>query len=183
MAMIMIVLLLMILLVRWMISTRRKLAVMDENVNNTLTQIGVQQSSCFNVLMMLLDLAKDYSAQEILALKENVKSRQSFLTAKFTSDEVQMRERMIAEAMDRIAGVAAQFPEFREHENYRKCMNAVDSYEKMLRTSCLIYNDSATKYNRAIQMAPASLIAGILGFHKREYLELTIGKTDMSVRR
>lgn len=39
-----------ILLVLWAISTQRKLAVMDENINNAMAQIGVQLSSRFDVL-------------------------------------------------------------------------------------------------------------------------------------
>ena len=58
-------------------------------------------------------------------------------------------------------------------------MNAVDSYEKMVRTSRLIYNDSVTKLNRSLRMFPASLIAGILGFHQRDYLETVESKADM----
>ena len=52
-------------------------------------------------------------------------------------------------------------------------MGAVDSYEKMIRTSGLIYNDSVTKLNRTVRMIPTSLIAGILGFRQREYLEMS----------
>ena len=47
----------------------------------------------------------------------------------------------------------------------------MDSYEKMLRTSFLIYNDSVTKLNRAIRTFPTNLIAGMLGFRQREHLE------------
>lgn len=39
-----------ILLVLWAISTQRKLAVMDENINNAMAQIGVQLSSRFDAL-------------------------------------------------------------------------------------------------------------------------------------
>ncbi|WP_246241183.1 LemA family protein [Anaerocolumna sedimenticola] len=41
----------------------------------------------------------------------------------------------------------------------------------MVRTSRLIYNDSVTKLNREIRMFPVSMIAGMLRFRKREYLE------------
>lgn len=46
----------------------------------------------------------------------------------------------------------------------------VQSFENMVRTSRLIYNDSVTKLNREIRMWPTSMIAGILGFHEKEQL-------------
>lgn len=49
-------------------------------------------------------------------------------------------------------------------------MDAVECYGRMVYTSRLIYNDSVTKLNSALGMFPANVIAGILGFHKREYL-------------
>ena len=43
-------------LVIWIISEQRKLVVMDENINNALSQIGVQLSSRWDALTALLDL-------------------------------------------------------------------------------------------------------------------------------
>jgi LemA protein len=49
----------------------------------------------------------------------------------------------------------------------------------MVRQSRLIYNDSVTKLNRRIRMFPTSLVAGMLGFAKRDYLEANETKADM----
>ncbi|HMM32584.1 MAG TPA: LemA family protein [Clostridia bacterium] len=49
----------------------------------------------------------------------------------------------------------------------------------MVRQSRLIYNDSVTKLNRHIRMFPTSLIAGMMGFSKRDYLETNEAKADM----
>ena len=42
-----------VLLVLWAVSCQRKLAVMDENINNAMAQIGVQLSSRFDALSAL----------------------------------------------------------------------------------------------------------------------------------
>lgn len=166
-----IVILLIILLAIWVVSTRRKLVILDENVNNAMSQIGVQISSRFDVTTTLLQLTKGYAGRESLTLIETIKERRSVITAKSTPNEVLGQEGAIAEALKCIAMVAEQHPELKEEKEYAKCMDAVDCYEKMVRTSRLIYNDSVTKLNRAIRMIPARLVAGMLGFHQREYLE------------
>ena len=160
-----------VLLVIWIMSTQRKLVIMDENINNAMSQIGVQLSSRFDALTALLDLAKGYASCDSQTLIENVKSRRSVITAKSTPDEVLRQERVISEALGCISTVVEKYPELKADKGYAKCMDAVDSYEKMVRTSRLIYNDSVTKFNRIVRMAPTSLIAGILGFNRREYLE------------
>ena len=170
---------LVVLLAGWVMSTQRRLVVMDENINNAMSQIGVQLSSRFDALTALLDLAKGYAAHESQTLIETIKSRRSVITAKSTPQDVLRQEGVISEALGRISMVAERYPELKADKGYAKCMDAVDSYEKMVRTSRLIYNDSVTKLNREIRMFPVSLIAGMLGFRQRDYLEAREDKADM----
>ena len=179
MTILIIIALLVVLLAGWVMSTQRRLVVMDENINNAMSQIGVQLSSRFDALTALLDLAKGYAAHESQTLIETIKSRRSVITAKSTPQDVLQQEGVISEALGRISMVAERYPELKADKGYAKCMDAVDSYEKMVRTSRLIYTDSVTKLNREIRMFPVSLIAGMLGFRQRDYLEAREDKADM----
>ena len=179
MTVIIILVLLLVLLGSWVMSTQRKLVVMDENINNAMSQIGVQLSSRFDALTALLDLAKGYASHESQTLIETVRSRRSVITAKSTPEDVLKQEDVLSEALGRISMVAEKYPELKADKGYAKCMDAVDSYEKMVRTSRLIYNDSVTKLNREIRLFPTSLIAGMLGFHQRDYLKEAAEKSDM----
>ena len=75
MTILIIIVLLVILVAGWVMSTQRRLVVMDENINNAMSQIGVQLSSRFDALTALLDLAKGYAAHESQTLIETIKSR------------------------------------------------------------------------------------------------------------
>ncbi len=158
------------LIVLWAISTQRKLVVLDENISNAMSQIGVQLSSRFDALTALLNLTKGYDKNKSKTLIETIKSRRSLITAKSTPDDVLRQEGVISEALGRIAMVTEQYPELKANPNYINTMDAVQTFENMVRTSRLIYNDSVTKLNREIRMFPVSIIAWTLGFRKREYL-------------
>lgn len=160
-----------IVLALWAISCWRRLAVMDENINNAMAQIGVQLSSRFDGLTALLDLTKRYAVHESQTLIETIRVCRSVITAASTPDDVLKQEGVVSEALAHISMVAEQYPELKANENYAKCMNAVDSYERMARTSRLIYNDSVTRLNRELRMFPISLLAGAFGFRQRDYLE------------
>ena len=58
-------------------------------------------------------------------------------------------------------------------------MEAANCYSRMVYTSSLIYNDSVTKLNRELRLFPTSLVAGLLGFRMRDYLEQREEKADM----
>ena len=164
-----------IVLALWGVSCWRRLAVMEENVNNAMAQIGVQLSSRFDALTALLDLTKGYAVHESQTLIETIKARRSVITAASTPDDVLKQERVISGVLSRISTMAEQYPELKASENYAKRICAVGSYERMVRTSRLIYNDSVTKLNRELRMFPSSLLAGAFGFRQRDYLEATEG--------
>lgn len=166
-------------IVLWIISTQCKLVMLEENTSNAMGQIGVQLSSRFDALTALLDLTKGYAKHESETLIETIKSRRSIITAKSTPDDVMCQEGIISEALGRIAMVTEQYPELKANQTYIKTMDAVQTFENMVRTSRLIYNDSVTKLNREIRMFPVSMISGMLGFPKREYLVEQAAKTDM----
>lgn len=173
-----IILLLILIIVIWFISSQRKLAVMDENINNAMSQIGVQMSSRWDALTALLDLTKGYAEHEYKTLSETIKARRS-ITADSSAKDVAVQENVLTEALGKIMAVAESYPDLKANQNYIKTMDSVNDYENKVRQSRLIYNDSVTKLNRQIRMFPTSIIAGMLGFSKRDYLETESEKASM----
>lgn len=167
------------IVVIWAISVRRRLVVMEENINNAMNQIGIQLSSRFDALTALLDVAKGYDACEHQALAQTIKARRNAINAISTPADVLKQEAVISEALGRISMVAEQHPALKANENYAKCRNAVDSYGKMVHTSRLIYNDSVAKFNRELRMFPTSLLGRAFGFRQRSYLEAAEENADM----
>ena len=165
-------------LVTWFISTQRTLTMLDENINNAMSQIGVQLSSRWDALSALLDLTKGYAEHEYKTLSETIRARRP-VNAQSSPTEAAEQENLLIGAMSRIAVVAEQYPTLKADQSYSKTMDSVNQYEGMVRQSRLIYNDSVTRLNRRIRMFPTSLVAGMMGFVKRDYLEASETKADM----
>ena len=166
------------IVVLWFISTQRKLVAMDENINNAMSQIGVQLSSRWDALSALLDLTKGYAEHEYKTLSDTIKMRTS-ISSKSSAKDVNEQENILTEAMGKIMAVAESYPELKANENYIKTMDSVNKYEEMVRKSRLVYNDSVTKLNRAIRMFPTSIAAAMLRIDSRDYLEENDKKADM----
>lgn len=169
---------LVVTLVLWVISTQRSFVALDENINNAMSQISVQLSSRWDALSSLLDLTKGYAAHEYKTITETIQARRT-ITKDSSPEEVNKQENMIVDAMGRIMAVAESYPDLKADQTYIKTMDSVNQYENIVRTTRLIYNDNVTKLNRAIRMFPASMIAGMLGFSKRAYLEAVDEKANM----
>ncbi len=172
---------LIVILILWLISTQRKLVALDENISNALSQIGVQLSARFDALTSLLELTQGYAEHESETLRETIAARRSVITPASSAADVAAQENLITEALGKINMVAEQYPDLKANQNYMQTMSAVEKYEDSLRAARLIYNDSVTKLNRTVRMFPTSLVAGMLGFKMREYLETEQEKTNRPV--
>lgn len=159
-----------VLLILEAISVRRRLTVMDENISHVMGQIGVQLSSCLKALDALLELTEAYAAPEAQALADALRSRRSVISAQSAPDDVMQQRNVISETLDHIFMLAKQYPELKASESYAVCVAAADSYQKMVYTSCLIYNDGVTKLNRELRLFPASLLGRLFGFRPKTYL-------------
>lgn len=167
-----ITLLVIILFVLWLISTRKRLRVMNENAENAMGQIGVQLASRFELLFEALDIAKCFAGCEISSLLTSLEREKNDITARSMPEDVLNQEKVIVGAMKYLSEVEERYPEMKRDDNYIKCIDAANSYKKMILTSCLIYNDTVERYNKVLEMLSIRLIAGMLGFHRRKYLKL-----------
>ena len=175
---ILIIIVLLALVVLWVISVQRKLVEKDELCKNALSQIGVQQASRWDALTALVELVKSYNEHEYNTLRDVIAMRKT-ITGESTVAEAQAQEQALTGLVRNINVVAEQYPELKANENYAKAMDSVNLYENQVRLSRMTFNDTVTKYNKEIRQFPTSIVAGLLGFNTREYLNEAVGKTEM----
>ena len=162
----------------WFIGVQRMLVSLDENVNNAMSQIGVNLTSRFDALTGLLDLVKGYNEHEYKTLSDVIKMRSS-IGSHSKASEVDAQENIITEAMGKIMAVAEAYPDLKSNTNYQNLMNSLNDYEIKVRQSRLVYNDTVTKLNRTIRMFPISLVAPMCGVFARDYLKAEESKSEM----
>ena len=160
------------LLLVWIISVQRRLTGMEENLKDEMKQVGVLLSSHLEALTALLDRSYAYVGRKSQELLSIVSSRRNVITADSNPTEVQAQERLIGEVLKDFSAMAERFPEMKRDAAIAKSLDAIDSYGKMVRPGCLIYNDSVTKWNRELRLFPNSLVAKLFGFHRREPMEI-----------
>lgn len=166
------------ILVLWFISVQRNLVNRDEMCKNSLSQIGVQQSSRWDALTAIAELVKSYNEHEYNALRDIIAMRKTVNGGSATAD-VEGQEKALQTAFAQINAVAEQYPDLKANENYRTAMESVNTYENQVRMSRMVYNDSVTIYNRLIRQVPSNIVATMLHFVTREYLEVPQEKAAM----
>lgn len=154
----------------WFASTQRFLSMLNENINDALSRVGVQLSSQWDALCSLIDLIKSYSEHEYIILLDIVPARLP-ITHDSTARDVTEQENAICDALSKIISVANDYPDLKANQTYLRALDSMYQYEHMVHQSRLIYNDNVTKLNRQLRSFSTRAVANLLGFSKRDYLE------------
>ena len=166
------------LLVLWVISVQNKLVKSDEICNNALKQINVQQVSRYDALQALIKLTREYASYEADTLQKVVEARKITSSPSPTVAEINANEQALTEIASRLIAVAEAYPDLKANQNYQDAMQSIKQYEENVRLARMTFNDTVTRYNQQVRVFPASLIAGMLGFAKRDYLAEDVTKKD-----
>ena len=149
------------------IKTRNGFVVLQNRVKNQLAQIDVQLKRRYDLIPNLLETAKGYANFERSTLEAVVKARQSAMAAA-DFDQAAANGKLQA-ALRRLFAVSEAYPELKANANFMQLQSELSDTENKIALSRQFYNDTVLKYNNAIQMFPASFIAGLCGFHPMSF--------------
>ena len=172
MEIVIIVLLLASLFGVWLLSVRRKLETQEENIRNAMYQTLVQLSAEREALEGLAEfLGQTMDAETFWRMKHSLESAQTAGEAGLP-EWVAEQQRELLRVQKKIAEISEGMPFLQAQETYQKYWKAAKSYEHMVETSGLIYNDSVENYNCMLHRIPDRIAAGICGYHRKKLIEI-----------
>ena len=164
-----IIILLAVIVFFYFVSTQRSLVKLDENCKNALGQIEVQLNSRWDALLAIAKTASQYAKHESETLINVIaQRRQGGVTS---AADAMRQEGEISQIMSRLMAISEAYPNLKADSMFQNTMNSVKQYEENVRMSRMVYNDSATIYNRAVRQWPSSFVANTLNFKERDYFK------------
>ncbi|MBO4814513.1 MAG: LemA family protein [Muribaculaceae bacterium] len=154
----------------YIVNTQRSLVKMDENCKNALGQIQVQLNSRWDALLALAKTASQYAQHESETLIKVIQQRRG--EDLNSAEAINSNQGELNQVLGRLIAIGEAYPDLKANEMFAKTMDGVNSYEENVRMSRMVYNDSATKLNRAVRQWPSSFVASMLHFTEREYLKV-----------
>jgi len=140
-------------------------------VENAWAQIDVQLKRRRDLIPNLVESVKGYAAHERGTFEAVTQARAAAAGAQ-TPAAIGAAEGMLSQALGRLFAVAEAYPDLKANQNFLDLQAQLSDTESKIAVSRQVYNDTVLTYNNAIQVIPAVLIAGPLGFRKREFFEL-----------
>lgn len=176
---IIILIIVVIILVFYFIATQRKLVQLEELTQNAMSQIGVQVTSRWDALTQLAKATKAYSTHEHDTLVEVIAARRGEIKGTSSPKEVDLQEQHIENVMAKVNAVAESYPDLKANTIYKDTMASINDYENKVRVSRMVFNDTVTKYNNVVKQIPSNIVANILKYTAKEYLQEDSKKADM----
>jgi LemA protein len=143
-------------------------------VDEAVGQIEVQLKRRHDLVPNLVAAVKDIMGFEQDVLTRVTEARANAVAAgaqgTVTRDQVQA-ENQLSGALRSLFAVAENYPQIRSSENVMALQEQLTTTENQISFARQHYNATVNEYNTTIQTIPSVLIAGPLGFARREFFD------------
>jgi LemA protein len=169
-----VVIVVLVLLAAWAVLLYNGLVQKRNRVDNAWAQAEVQLKRRHDLVPNLVETVKGYAAHERGTFDSVTQARAAAASAQGPA-QAGAAEGILGQALGRLFAVAEAYPELKANENFLDLQGQLRDTEDKIAISRQVYNDTVLTFNNAIQVFPAVLLAGALGFSKREFFEIDDG--------
>ena len=153
-------------------STYNSLVSLNVRVDEAWSDITVQLKRRADLIPNLIEAVKGYAAHEKAVFENVTKARAETLAAQGPA-EAAVAENHMQAALKSIFAVAEAYPQLQASQNYLQLQGELVDTEDKIQASRRFYNGGVRELNTKIKVFPNTLFVRGLGFHEREFFEVT----------
>ena len=167
-------------LVLWALSVNNQLVRLEQDVNEKWAQVQNVYQRRADLIPNLVETVKGFAAQERTVLEEVTRARASAsgvqLTPEALNDPKAMErfraaQEQLSGALSRLLVTVERYPELKSNQNFLALQTQLEGTENRIAVERRRYNESVREYNTRLRLAPASIIANMMGFKPKAYFE------------
>lgn len=165
-----VILVIVLVLAVYVVSTYNGLVQSRNKVRDQFSQIDVQLKRRFDLIPNLVETVKGYAKHESETLEKVIQARNNYANAKTDAEKVEAANEMSRGVMN-IMALAESYPDLKANTNFVDLQNQLKEVEDKIGYARQFYNDSVLMYNNKIEMFPSNLVASMFGFKKETFFE------------
>ena len=166
-----IILVVVIVLIVYVVSTYNGLVVSRNKVKDQFSQIDVQLKRRFDLIPNLVETVKGYAKHESDTLESVIQARNNYATAKTATEKLEASKEVSKGVMN-ILALAESYPDLKANTNFIDLQTQLKEVEDKISYARQFYNDSVLMYNNKIETFPSNIVASMFGFKKEEFFEV-----------
>jgi LemA protein len=167
-----------VVLILWLIMIYNGLVAMRQRVNQAFADIDVQLKQRHDLIPNLVETVKGYAQHERGTLEEVVKARNVAMTAQGPAQQA-AAENMLSGALRQLFALSEAYPDLKANQNFQQLQAELSDIENKLAAARRFFNNAVQEYNTGIEQFPAALLAGPLGFQRREFFDVAEARPQL----
>lgn len=144
-------------------------------VDESWSDIDVQLKRRYDLIPNLVETVKSYAKHESTVFEKVSEARSAAMGAK-TPEEHAKAENALTGTLKTLFAVAESYPDLKASQNFLQLQDELSDTENKIQAARRFYNGNVRDFNIKIQQFPGNIIAGALGFTKREFFEIANGE-------
>ena len=166
-----IILLVVVLIIVFIISTYNGLVRSKIKVDNAWSQIDVQLQRRFDLIPNFVETVKGYASHESETLEKVTQLRTSWANANTVAEKAEL-DNQLSGALKTIMAVSENYPDLKANQNFAQLAEELRNTENKISFSRQFYNDTVTIYNQKLLVFPSNIIANMFHFTSRELFKV-----------
>ena len=162
----------------WVMMIYNQLVAMRQRVNQAFADIDVQLKQRHDLIPNLVETVKGYAQHERGTLEEVVKARNAAMTAQGPAQQA-AAENMLSGALRQLFALSEAYPDLKANQNFQQLQAELSDIENKLAAARRFFNNAVQEYNTGIEQFPAALLAGPLGFQRREFFDVAEARPQL----
>jgi LemA protein len=167
-----------VVLLVWLVAVYNGLVAMRQRVNQAFADIDVQLKQRHDLVPNLVETVKGYASHERGTLEEVVKARNVAMAAQGPAQQA-AAENMLSGALRQLFALSEAYPDLKANQNFQQLQTELSDIENKLAAARRFFNNAVQEYNTGIEQFPAALMAGPLGFQRREFFDVAEARPQL----
>lgn len=159
----------------WFISSNNSLITLEEQVNAQWANVESKLQRRYDLIPNLVNSVQGSMKQEEKIFGDIAEARKQYANASTTDEKVKATEKLDKSVGTMISVINENYPELKSNDNVKTLMTQLEGTENRISVERDRYNEIVTKYNTKIRKFPTSIVANMGGFEKRELFKAVDG--------
>jgi len=150
------------------VSTKNHLVELNEGVNQSYSQVDVEQQRRLDLIPNLVASVKGYVKEEEVVLTNIANARAAVVAASSDRASSIDANKRLDVAISPLLRLQETYPQLKGNDQFMRLEDELAGTENRIQVARMRYNKSLETYNVAVQQFPASLWANMAGFKYRD---------------
>ena len=166
-----VVIVLVVLLALWGVTSYNRLIKLRNLVQEAWRQIDVELTRRHDLIPNLVETVKGYAAHERGTLEDVMAARSAAMSGAQSPAGLAQNENVLTQALGRLFAVAEAYPDLKANQNFLALQQELASTEDRIAAGRRYYNANVRELNTKVESVPSNIIAGFAHIGRAEYFE------------